>query len=303
MSATKVKVVVVPVYQKHWLYQAWIESPAAEASDRALHWTQGGSIQEKASLLGKEIGSKISHAAQQQWQSVQAAEEGTFKDRLYQLATWVLSKEDPAETFLKSVPRDAAWLEVIHPITPFPNVTLYYTAYKMYSHYQALQGCRTLRAAFERYDRAELERERQRRAAGAGRSGLARLLGLPGCGCRARADGGRDCAAASQSSPSSSAAVVASPSAPLPQFRSCRSLDAVVRPLDRWQSPLTDELAVKVRDLFTPAPPSRGSSTAGRGKKDGAGANSLRGGPESLPELVARLRRQVVERGGTQKRH
>jgi hypothetical protein len=73
----------------------------------------------------------------------------------------------------------------------------------------------------------------------------------------------------------------------------------------RWQSPLSDELAARVRDLFSASQPTRGSTAAtGKGKADGSGAGGPRGGgPESLPELVTRLRHQVMEKGGTQTRH
>ncbi|GLI71157.1 hypothetical protein VaNZ11_016258 [Volvox africanus] len=195
----RAKVLVVPVYQKHWLYHVWLESTAEDAAaEHTTHWTNGKSLQEKASFLGKELSFKVKVAAAKQWRSIQAAEEGTFKNTLHRLAQWVLSREDPRETFLKSLPLRAHSLEIIHPcalnerlvqrrlrrmalaqehyhnrrilgwalatlpqlplvITPFPNVTLYFTAYKMVSHYQALQGCRMLRSAFQRYDQEQQE--------------------------------------------------------------------------------------------------------------------------------------------------
>lgn len=56
----KAKVVIIPIYQKHWLYHAWSEATAAEAAaERSLHWTQGTNIQEKASILQKEVGQKV----------------------------------------------------------------------------------------------------------------------------------------------------------------------------------------------------------------------------------------------------
>lgn len=59
----KTKVLVVPVYQKHWLWFTFSEATAAEAAaERAVHWTQGGSLPEKAQLLGKEISYKVRDA-------------------------------------------------------------------------------------------------------------------------------------------------------------------------------------------------------------------------------------------------
>ncbi|GIL54817.1 hypothetical protein Vafri_10503 [Volvox africanus] len=246
----RAKVLVVPVYQKHWLYHVWLESTAGDAAaEHPTNWTNGKSLQEKASFLGKELSYKVKVAAAKQWRSIQAAEEGTFKNTLHRLAQWVLSREDPRETFLKSLPLRAHSLEIIYPcalserlvqrrlrrmalaqehyhnrrilgwalatlpqlplvITPFPNVTLYFTAYKMVSHYQALQGCRMLRSAFQRYDQEEQETrrgcchnnaaERSRSGCSGGRGGggdtggflssLARLLPLrrphAAAGCR-----------------------------------------------------------------------------------------------------------------------
>lgn len=36
--------------------------------------------------------------------------------RAHRLARWVLSQEDPTETFLKQLPRQPGELEVIHPV-------------------------------------------------------------------------------------------------------------------------------------------------------------------------------------------
>eukprot|EP00198_Chlamydomonas_reinhardtii_P014374 XP_001703711.1 predicted protein [Chlamydomonas reinhardtii] len=273
----KTKVLVVPVYQKHWLWFTFSEATAAEAAaERAVHWTQGGSLPEKAQLLGKEISYKFNAATQKQWKAMQAAEEGSFRNRLYKLARWVLSQEDPTETFLKQLPRQPGELEVIHPasvkerlvrrrmrrmaqaqeafhnrrilgwalatipqlplvLTPLPNVTLYYTAYKMVSHYQAVQG-------FDRFP----------------------VLFLSTQPC----------------------------STPL-----------------RWETPLDDDRAAQLRDIFAPpaGPKTKTATTTATSKQqqqgkgeapqqqEGAGDADSGLGPEALPELVARLRRKVLE--------
>ncbi|PNH05484.1 hypothetical protein TSOC_008254 [Tetrabaena socialis] len=346
----KAKVLVVPVYRGSWLYCTWTECQAQAATERALHWTQGASLQDKATLLGKELSTKINAVAQRQWRSMQASDEGTFKNRVYKLAQWVLSKEDPTETFLKSLPREACALEVIHPatvkerlvrrrlrrmalarehyhnrrilgwtlatlpqlplaLTPLPNVTLYYTVYKMVSHYQALQGCRMLRAAFERYDQAE--RAAAARQA-AGRGGILRLLpwtrgggsnggrahgsgngggGSTGTATRGAADGphsGTQAASTSYGSGGGSSGGDGQGPLLVPEFHGDRALDRAVRPLERWQTPLPDEIALRVRDMFT-----------ARTKGGADGRAELGGGAEALPELVARLRRRALEQGQT----
>ncbi|KAG2488071.1 hypothetical protein HYH03_013374 [Edaphochlamys debaryana] len=355
----RAKVLVVPVFQKTWLYHVWAESTPAEAAAAergAAHWTQGSTLQEKASLLGKEIGANFKAATQKQWKAIQAADEGTFRHRLHQLAQWVLSQEDPTETFLKSLPKQPSALEIIHPsslkerlvrrrlrrlalaqehfhnrrilgwalatlpqlplvLTPFPNVTLYYTAYKMVSHYQAVQGCRTLRAVFERYDAQERERAAQGNGGG---NVLGRVLrplrwwgsdDRPGLGHGA--GGKTNCRGAAHSAEGGGV--------PVPSFRSSRALDQAVRPLDRWESPISDGAAERVIELFAPRgkdgrggkdrPPStdkkggdaKGKGTGkGKGKDGGKDGEDQDGGDEfgglgALPELVTRARRRAVE--------
>jgi Mitochondrial K+-H+ exchange-related len=41
-------------------------------------------------------------------------------------------------------------------LSPFPNVTLYYTVYKLWSHWQAALGCSTMHQAFRSLDRVQL---------------------------------------------------------------------------------------------------------------------------------------------------
>ena len=57
----KTKVIVLPVYQKHWLWYGYGELSAADIAAQAdkRPWTQGATLQEKLALLGKEIGSKV----------------------------------------------------------------------------------------------------------------------------------------------------------------------------------------------------------------------------------------------------
>jgi hypothetical protein len=57
--------------------------------------------------------------------------------------------------------RLAAWGLAMVPqlplmLTPLPNLTVYYTGYRIYSHYKALQGCKALERAFLELDSAQL---------------------------------------------------------------------------------------------------------------------------------------------------
>ena len=99
------------------------------------------------------------------------------------------------------------------------------------------QGCRTLRAAFDRYDQEELERARERERGhghGHGRGPLC-FLPLPwlwgGGGGRA---GSAGAAAAGTRGAAASAGGGGAGAVVAPHFSSCRRLDKVVKPLDRW---------------------------------------------------------------------
>ncbi|RMZ52555.1 hypothetical protein APUTEX25_003698, partial [Auxenochlorella protothecoides] len=136
-----------------------------------------------------------------EWTKLEQAKAGTLRNRGYKLAQAVLSREDPMETFLKSVPDPPAPLEVIAPdvfeeryvrrrlrmlaassqrrhrsrmglwllallpqapilLTPLPAITIYYTAYRFYSHYRALKGGQALQRRFLDLDAQQIARLR-----------------------------------------------------------------------------------------------------------------------------------------------
>ena len=50
--------------------------------------------------------------------------------QMRRLAQWVLAKEDPQESFLKSVPASAVSVDIIYPVTPRPPQMLSMTSSK-----------------------------------------------------------------------------------------------------------------------------------------------------------------------------
>ena len=46
---------------------------------------------------------------------------GLIRQQMRRLAQWVLAKEDPQESFLKSVPASAASVDIIYPVRPLPG--------------------------------------------------------------------------------------------------------------------------------------------------------------------------------------
>lgn len=315
----RVKVVVVPVYRKHWLYHAWTEAmPQASQAESTIDWRKGATLGDKVQLLKKNLDYKVNDTVQQQWQSLEAAPDGSFKNKLLRLAKWVLSKEDPVETFLKAIPPQPLSVEVIFPasmkealvrrrlrrlvnarqhihqrrilgwglatlpqlplmITPLPNVTLYYCMYKIASQYQAVQGCRSLQAGFRELDAWQA----QQAARKAGMPWPLRLLpgghGSPSAAssstsstkysssnssttasASAGADGGSRAvdtalSAASASGAGNSGRVSSGRQqlqALVVKFTPNKALDHIVRPLDRWSTPLSDEAAERLVKLL-----------------------------------------------------
>lgn len=109
---TRVKVLVVPIYKRYWLYHAWSEGQAEAAAIEGLDWRKAGSIQEKFDILKKQMQQKVvawivrvslrakhlgeitthvvqldpsqvNKSVQNQWRALETSEKGTFRSYLY----------------------------------------------------------------------------------------------------------------------------------------------------------------------------------------------------------------------------
>ncbi|KAL6771274.1 hypothetical protein ACKKBF_B34620 [Auxenochlorella protothecoides x Auxenochlorella symbiontica] len=194
------KAAVLPIFRSQWLWHAWsVES--AQPLVKAPHWRTGRNLEERIQLLSEALKVKFQEKLMGEWTKLEQAKEGTLRNRGYKLAQAVLSREDPMETFLKSVPDPPAPLEVIAPdvfeeryvrrrlrmlaassqrrhrsrmglwllallpqvpilLTPLPAITIYYTAYRFYSHYRALKGGQALQRRFLDLDAQQIARLR-----------------------------------------------------------------------------------------------------------------------------------------------
>lgn len=102
----------------------------------------------------------------------------------------------------------------VHPqLSPFPNVTLYYTVYKLWSNRNAAVGCSALKSAFKRLDEVQRILEEEERTDALKRKSRG-LLGR----WRLRASG----------------AAPIMVDGPVPVFTASKELDRVVKPLERW---------------------------------------------------------------------
>ncbi|KAI7842265.1 hypothetical protein COHA_003906 [Chlorella ohadii] len=201
------RVLLVPIFRRHWLWYAWggrTAAAAVEAGRAAAaavkpprDWRQGVNLEEKAHLLSQLARSWVQRRLWSEWHKLETAREGTMRNRGFKMAQAVLAREDPRETFLKNLPAKAAPVEVVYPtafreklvrrrlrhvcadsrrrhttrlmwwvlalvpqlplmLTPLPNITVYYTGYRIYSHYRALQGCKALEECLEQLNSKQL---------------------------------------------------------------------------------------------------------------------------------------------------
>ena len=203
---SKFKVFTIPVFRRYWLWTAKeVATTAAtepsgaitSAARAARSWRDGNTLEDKFSILGQQISDKFQQRLGVEWHKLESAREGTLRNRGYRLAQAVLAREDPLETFLKSVPTEHANVQVVFPVTlpeklvrrrlrglsihgqnrhrsrialwtlalipqlplmltPLPNILIYYTVYRLYSHLRALQACQALQKGFTAIDSEQL---------------------------------------------------------------------------------------------------------------------------------------------------
>ncbi|MEW5299250.1 MAG: hypothetical protein WDW36_002283 [Sanguina aurantia] len=314
----KLKVLVMPVFKKKWMYHAWEIKPSSGPSLTQQH-VENPSLPQRLTALGHTISDKLSSTVQSQWLELQQAKEGSFKKWLHKLATSVLSREDPTESFLKAVPRsNCLSLEIIYPaslnqvlvrrrlrtialtrahyhrrslmgwgliclpqlplmLTPFPNLTLYYSVYRLMSHYQALGGALSLQSAFTHADRLQLraltlrherqlqlqheeqlrEQRRQRwrpwrkhragsSSSSSSKQGSSQLPAALTQGCTGQGgSGGSDSRAGRLQDGGSADSQVSL------TYNADSALDQMVKPLERWRTPVSDEAIAAVSSRYS----------------------------------------------------
>ena len=65
VSGTTVRVLVLPVFKRYWLWHAWKEAPVSTAPEKP--WQEGHDLREKFSLLLGSIQRWGSKQGEQQW--------------------------------------------------------------------------------------------------------------------------------------------------------------------------------------------------------------------------------------------
>ena len=187
-----------------WLWNAWRPTVvgASEAESSLKRWADGFNLEDKMEIMNQKLSNTMYQKFVKEWRKLETAKPGSLKHWAYKLAQKVLSREDPRESFLKSVPTDGGILDIQYPdvfpeklvrrrlrliarqgrshhrkglilwslllvpqmplmVTPLPNITVYYTLYRIWSHSRALQGSFVLDHGFSALDGKQLVRLRE----------------------------------------------------------------------------------------------------------------------------------------------
>ncbi|KAL0052141.1 hypothetical protein WJX82_008473 [Trebouxia sp. C0006] len=113
--SNQVRILSLPIFRRHWLYHAWQDPQAATAAKAVKNWRDGVNLEERTQLLSEKLQLWGWEKLLKQWRSMELAKEGSIKSYMYRLAQAVLAREEPEETFLKSIPPDLVHLQIIHP--------------------------------------------------------------------------------------------------------------------------------------------------------------------------------------------
>lgn len=82
---TTVRVLVLPVFKRYYLWHAWKEAPVSSTPPKP--WREGDSLQEKLKLLLGSVQRWGSKQGEQQWHKLTTAPAGTFNHRLFRSVT------------------------------------------------------------------------------------------------------------------------------------------------------------------------------------------------------------------------
>jgi hypothetical protein len=179
-----------------WLWSSWERASEQQASLQSVGDMQ--SLELRFEAFGAHLRSSVWSKFIASWRRLETAPAGSLRNRWYRfIVNVVLKREDPRESFLKSIPLDNGTLDVTYPdhlpeklvrrrlrllamqgrarhrrgvmlwslafipqmplmVTPLPNISVYYTLYRLYSHIRALKGSFMLGHGFHALDAKQL---------------------------------------------------------------------------------------------------------------------------------------------------
>lgn len=209
---SKVNCIVIPLVNslkgfikpqsQFWLWNAWSPSERGMSPGNLRRWRDGFNLEDKMEIMNQNLSNKMYQKFITEWRKLEAAPQSSIKGKWYKFIKLVLSRENPRESFLKSVPTDGGILDVLYPdifpeklvrrrlrliarqgkaahrkglilwslafipqmplmLTPLPNISVYYTLYRIWSHSRALKGSFVLDHGFSALDAVQLVQLRE----------------------------------------------------------------------------------------------------------------------------------------------
>lgn len=84
-----VRILVIPIFRRYWCFHAIEDAKAAQTlamEASSIEWRKGANLEEKLSLLGTKVSSLAHGKIVQQWKKLEAAPDGSIKNRIFKYA-------------------------------------------------------------------------------------------------------------------------------------------------------------------------------------------------------------------------
>lgn len=122
---SKVNCIVIPLVNslkactkpqsQFWLWNAWRPAEQSTGSGQLRRWRDGFNLEDKMEIMNQNLSNKMYEKFVTEWKKLEAAPQSSLKGRWYKFIQLILSRENPRESFLKSVPTDGGTLDIIYP--------------------------------------------------------------------------------------------------------------------------------------------------------------------------------------------
>ncbi|KAJ8447546.1 hypothetical protein Cgig2_031159 [Carnegiea gigantea] len=118
----KARLVVFPVKGRNWCFTRSIDSLVSGATQSSSTpstlrdlWKSISSSSQPVSANAELLIDFVSNKMNTAWLGLEKAPDGSFKNKIYGVGLWLLSRVKPSETFLKSISKEVRGIEVTYP--------------------------------------------------------------------------------------------------------------------------------------------------------------------------------------------
>eukprot|EP00891_Asterochloris_glomerata_P009144 jgi/Astpho2/9144/fgenesh1_pg.00135_%23_8_t len=236
---SRISVLVLPVFRRHWLFHAWqTERQALKSQFTSINLLKWAAVPKDLEQL------RIIYPS-------------SWRDTLVRRRLRLLIKQRRA----KHRSRLLTWSLASVPltlllVTPLPAIPVYYTYYRTFSHYKALAGCDAIRRALAHQDAEQLQDLRQKMLQMQINETDMHPLGWPAKLIKTPPKylDILDTVASDVHVEARSQMAYAGTSEEQlvrPELQPSEELDAIVKPAERLHSPLEDEQIIEIDKAFS----------------------------------------------------